>query len=75
MIAVVWVVVSCASHDKKDPPACFYAQEGSELVVPEGITLPDMSNALTLPRVSEPLREYNPDLVDPPGLVDEATEE
>lgn len=64
------------AEKKKDPPPYFYAEEGKtlDMIAPKGINMPDLSNALRIPEVSQPLGEYNPDLVEPPSVIDAADE-
>lgn len=69
---------ACGSNDKKDlePPAYWYAKQGKPLAVtaPKGIKLPDLNGALIIPKVNRPLGEYNPDLIQPPNVVETPAE-
>lgn len=70
-------LAACGSNDKKtEPPAYYYAKEGKPLaaIAPKGINMPDLSGALVIPKVNQPLGEYNPDLIDPPSVISAADE-
>lgn len=65
-------MAACGSAEKKvEPPEYFFAQQGKPLaaVAPQGVNVPDLSGALIIPRVNQPLGEYNPKLIDPPNVI------
>ncbi len=67
------LLTACGSADKKQqPPAYFSAKPGKPLaaIAPKGIKLPDLSGALVIPAVEQPLGAYNPDLLQPPTVVE-----
>ena len=65
-------VIACGSSDKKiEPPEYFFAQQGKPLktIAPKGIKMPDLSGALVIPSVNQPLGEYDPKLIEPPNVI------
>ena len=71
-------VIACGSSEKKvEPPEYFYAQQGKpfKAVAPKGINMPDLSGALVIPSVNQPLGEYDPKLIEPPNVIGELGEQ
>lgn len=71
-------MIACSSAKKKtEPPEYFFVQQGKPLsaVAPKGIKMPDLSGALVIPSVNQPLGEYDPGLIDPPNVIGDLADE
>lgn len=71
-------IAACGSSEKKiEPPEYFFAKQGKPLaaVAPKGIKMPDLSGALVIPTVNQPLGQYDPKLIDPPNVIGNLADE
>jgi uncharacterized lipoprotein len=73
VVITVFAITACGGPKKIEPPEYFFAKQGKPLaaVAPKGIKIPDLSGALVIPRVNQPLGEYDPKLIDPPNVIGE----